>query len=316
MSKKYIRVDKRIYSHSSVIRLIELHREVSEDPQEIIRYLAREELTKVKNLDLNSPPFDPKILASTIGIPCEKSEELIRSEDAELHPTKDERVIIKYNPKKPKTRQNFSIAHEIVHTFFPDYADKYKARHKIGQFNPESEVEFLCDLGASEIIMPTPEFDLDLHQIGFSLESLTKLSTRYEVSPEAAAIRMITTNHDPCAMMVLAYCHKPMELKKIESEKDQPSLFSDYPRVHLPMKLRVQYFFRAKHFPVFIPKDKSIDKSSPIHQVSVTQNPFRGHTTLDLTSQSLDAYVDAMALPGTYKSDLGSNVLVLLSMVR
>lgn len=155
MSKKYIRAGKRIYSHSAVIRLIELHQEVSEDPQEIIRCLAREELTKVKKLNLNSPPFDPKFLASTLGILCEESDELILSEDAELHPTKDGRVIIKYNPKKPKTRQNFSIAHEIAHTFFPDYADKYKARHKIGQFDSESEVEFLCDLGASEIIMPT-----------------------------------------------------------------------------------------------------------------------------------------------------------------
>ena len=312
MTQKYVKVGKRVYSHSSVVRLIKLHPYISEYPEEIIRALVRSKLAEARNLGWNGPPFDPRFLASTMGIQYEKSRELLHSTDAELHRTENGRLVIKYNPHKPKTRQNFSIAHEIAHTFFPEYGDQYKARHKIGKFNPESEVEFLCDLGASEIIMPTPEFDLEVNNIGISLKSLGKLSTLYETSPEATAIRMIRTDLVPCALMVLDYNHKPTEKSKIEEAKCQQNLFDDYPWQPPPMKLRIRYSFQSEYFSGYIPNHKSIEESSPLHEVSMTQRPFRGNTTFNLTKQSLEVYVEAVTLPGTYKPDFGSSVLAFL----
>ena len=314
MKQKYFKVGKRVYSNPSVVHLMELHREVSQDPEEIIRHLARNEIADARNYGLNGPPFDPRILASIMGIQHEESKQLIHSEDAELQPiekgSKD--LIIRYNPDKPKARQNFSIAHEIAHTLFPEYRDQYKANHKIGKFNPDSEVEFLCDLGASELIMPSPEFNIDVKEIGISLKSLARLSKRYNASLEATAIRMITTNLHSCAMIVFAYGHKPKEIDKIESEKNQLKLWNDSPLKQPPMKLRVQYFFRTKDFSSYIPKHKSVEKSSPIHQVSITRKPFRGDTTINMKNHNLEGYIEAMALPRTHKSNLGSNVLVLL----
>ena len=310
MTLKHVRVGKRHYFHKSVLQFIELHKEVSEDPQKIIRILINEKLAEVRNLGWNGPPFDPRFLASTMGIQYEESRELLYSMDAELHPTENGRLVIKYNPDKPKTRQNFSIAHEIAHTFFPEYGDQYKARHKIGQFNPESEVEFLCDLGAGEIIMPSPEFDLDVKNMDISLKSLVELSRRYKTSPEATAIRMIRTDFATCALMVLDYGHKPTEKSKMEEEKYQQKLFDDCLWEPPPMKLRVQYSFQTKHFSDYIPKHKSIDKSCPLYEVSMTRKPFQGNITLNLTNQSHETYIEAMALPGTHKPDLGSKVLV------
>ena len=312
MKEKYIKVGKRIYSDPSVVHLVKLHREVSQDPEKIIRHLARHEIANARNHGWSGPPFAPQILASIMGIPCEKSEKLFRSEDAELHPIGEGRSAIKYNPNRPKTRQNFSIAHEIAHTFFPEYEDQYKTRHRIGQFNPANEVEFLCDLGASEIIMPTPEFDLDVKSMGISLKTLEKLSKLYEASSEATAIRMITTNLGYSALMVLDYSHKPSELRQIENARDQLNLFSDCPWVPPPMKLRVQYSVPAKNFSVYIPKHKSIEEFSPLYEVSVTRKPFQGNTTLNFTNPSLDTYVEAIALNGTHNPDLGSRVLVIL----
>ena len=311
MEQKCVRVGKRIYYDPSVIRLISLHSEISRDPEEIIRYLIRNEQTDARNYGWSGPPFDPKDFASIIGIPCEKSDQLFHSEDAELHPIERGRSIIKYNPDKPKTRQNFSIAHEIAHTYFPDYQNRYKARHKTGKFDPNNEVEFLCDLGASEIIMPTPDFDLEVESMGISLKSLRKLSKRYEASLEATAIRMIGTDLYPCALMVLDYSHKPIEKDKIEESKYQPSLFGDY-FLEPPMKLRVQYSVRAKHFFAYIPQDKSIEESSPLYRVSVTRELFQGNTFLNFTNLALDMYVEAIALPKTHNTELASRVLVLL----
>ena len=122
MKQRYFKVGKRVYSNPSVVHLMELYREVSQDPEEIIRHLARNEIADARNYGLNGPPFDPRILASIMGIQHEESKQLIHSEDAELQPIKkgSKDLIIRYNPDKSKTRQNFSIAHEIAHTLFPN----------------------------------------------------------------------------------------------------------------------------------------------------------------------------------------------------
>ena len=309
MKRKYVRVGKRIYSHNSVVRLIECNQHISQDPEEIIQNLVHNRLTEAKDLGWGGPPFNPQFLASMMGIQCEESRELVHSEDAELHSTSTG-LIIKYNPDKPKTRQNFSIAHEISHTLFPGYKDQYKARHKIGRFDPSSEVEFLCDLGASEIILPAPEFDADVSRRGISLKSLEELSTLYETSKEASAIRMVTTNRYPCAVMVLDYSHKPTELPQIEKAKHQLNLFDDCSPGLPPMKLRVQFCVPSKQFSTFIPKDKSIDESSPLYEISVTQKAFQGNFVLNLEEQSLEFHAEAIALPGTH--NLGSRVLAIL----
>ena len=310
MKLKYIPVGKNTYFDDSVIRFIELHGHISQDPKEIMRRLVRDKLTEAKNSGWSGPPFDPRFIASIMGIQYEESRELVYSEDAELHRTSTGRLIIKYNPDKPKTRQNFSIAHEISHTFFPRYQDQCEARHKVDKFDPSSEVELLCDLGASEIILPAPEFDTDVNQRGISLESLEELSMLYEASKEASAIRMVTTNRYPCAMMVLNYSHKPAELSQIEKTKYQLELFDDCSSELPPVKLRVQFCIRSKQFSAFIPEHKSIDESSPLYKVSVTQESFQGNFALDLEYQSLEFYAEAIALPGTH--NFGSRVLAIL----
>ena len=310
---KYTKVGNRTYYHKSVLKLIERHHEISKDPQEIIRYLTREKLADLKTLNSNAPPFDPKLLASLLSIPCEESVNLFRSDDAELHPAENGRgYVIRYNPNKPKKRQNFSIAHEIAHTFFPEFHYQYKTRHKIGKFDLDNEVEFLCDLGASEIIMPTPDFDLDVESRGISIKSLQELSKRYEASLEATAIRMIGTDVLPCALTVLDYSHKPSEKDEIERSKYQQSLFDDFPLEPPLMKLRVQYSVRTNHFSAYIPRDKSVEELSPLHKVSVTQEPFQGNILLNFTNPVLDTYVEAIALPKRKNSGHDSRVLVFV----
>ena len=316
MERKYVKVGNKFYSHNSVVRLIDRHSEISQDPEEIIRSLVREKIAEARETLWEGPPFNPQVLASILGIPCEKSNELTHSEDAELHPAENGRMVIRYNPERPKARQNFSIAHEIAHTFFPGYQDQYKARHQSSKFDPENEVEFLCDIGASEIVMPTPDFDLDVQIMGVSLKSLQELSKLYEVSLEATAIRMVTTDFYPCALIVLDYSHKPTEKDEIEASKYQQNLFDDYPWEPPPMKLRVQYFVQATHFPTYIPKHKSIEESSPLHEVSVTRKPFQGDTILNLEKTTLDTYVEAMALPKTHHTDIDYRVIAILSNTR
>ena len=315
MKKRYFKIGKKVYSHRSVIQLIDLHSEISEDPEQIIRSLVQDKLTEARKVLWKGPPFNPETLASIMGIQCEASEELTHGDDAELFPAENGRMVIRYNPDKPKTRRHFSIAHEIAHTFFPRYKDQRSARHQVGKFDPENEVEFLCDLAASQIVMPTPEFDLDVKSRGVSLKSLQELSQLYEVSLEAAANRIVPMDIQPCALVVLGYSHKPTEKSEIERLEYQQSLFSGYDLELPPMKLRVQYSVHSKRFSAYVPKHKSIDESCPLYQVSVSRNPFHGNAILNFTQPVLDTYIEAMVLPHTHNRESGSRVLVILFLV-
>ncbi len=312
MKRKYVKVGRHIYSHSSVVGLIERHHGISQDPREIMQHLIRIRIDAARNLGWDGPPYDPRFLASTMGINSEKSKKLILSEDAELHPNSDGKLVIRYNPDKPRTRQNFSIAHEICHTFFPEYESQFHARHKIGEYDSHNELEFLCDFGASEIILPAPEFDSDVYKWGVSITSLERLSKRYEASMVATAIRAIGIARSPCALVVLDYTHKPVELSQIEVAKYQLDLFNDGPPGVPPAKLRVQFCVPSSRFSAFIPKHKSIDELSPLYEVSIIQEEFQGDICLDLKHQNWEFYVEAVPVPGTHNPDLGSRVLAIL----
>ena len=87
------------------------------DAFEAIRLKARE-LTSLFVATFGDPetPIDVDVLASLRGIQ-RSSEPPVLSEDAELVPDGVGGVQMRVNADRPETRQRFSVAHEISHTF-------------------------------------------------------------------------------------------------------------------------------------------------------------------------------------------------------
>jgi Zn-dependent peptidase ImmA (M78 family) len=86
----------------------------------------------------------------------------------------------------PESRINFTVAHEICHTFFYERVPEIKfACHPVDQ-----EEERLCNCGAEEILMPA----IDVREFGkrksVSLDSLQAMAARYRVSNAAMLIRL------------------------------------------------------------------------------------------------------------------------------
>ena len=77
--------------------------------------------------------------------------ELPSSVDAMIVPSEDGRLSILLNRSITQhERQNFSICHEIVHTFSQDCADFIRMRAKRHETaGPEMEVEVLCNIAES-----------------------------------------------------------------------------------------------------------------------------------------------------------------------
>lgn len=102
--------------------------------------------------------------------------------------------IIEVNKDHPKTRQRFTIAHEIGHTFFFELDDSVQRRYRIRDSGLEnlarsSREEYLCNYAAAELLMPYHQFGSLIRQTGPTSNSLRKLGGSFEVSLQAAARR-------------------------------------------------------------------------------------------------------------------------------
>jgi len=295
------------------LQLVENSADGAKDPVEIVRRIAREKVEYARQNYWEGPPFNPRHLASILGMDC-KAVNMQDRDDARLVPLENNRLRIEYNADKPETRQNYSIAHEVAHTFFPDYKEQIQMRKQ----NPEhrdSEVEKLCEIGAAEMLLPNPYFRNDLSTAGgVSIDSFDYLRDRYRASREATANRMIRNTSKSCAVVYYRFKLKPKEIRQIQAAKE-PSLFpvdDDFEKQFLK-KLRVDYSVASDSFGVFIPKHKSLDEASPINNVALNGIAFKGKTGISVDRERVvDFYVEAIPYPCDESWGLYNGVIAFL----
>ncbi|MCC7202259.1 MAG: ImmA/IrrE family metallo-endopeptidase [Nitrospirae bacterium] len=288
------------WRHPSVERLIEdgkaLHGSEA-DPEEIIREKARGLVQYAMGLGWGGPPFDPVILAGLIGIKIVPVE-LPAAIDAMIVPSGDGRLKILLNSAVTQPeRQNFSICHEIAHTFFPDCAEFIRMMEKgQGKADPDREVEALCNIAASELLLPGDHFLDSLKESGFSLSSVPPLSERFRASKSATVIKMVNTGIKVCAAVFL----EPGRRKSINAGSHDNTL-----------KMRVVYTVPSPGYRYFIPRNKSVPDDSCVY-AAVGTNEVRcgredwgipGHPVYD---------VEAMYLPPLDDRDLTPRAVTLL----
>jgi hypothetical protein len=113
----FYKIGARLWRHPSVFALV---REYGNpvDPAAIVREKARQLVSDAKDHGWTGPPFDPRSLASLLGIKA-RPDQLGSDHDAFIYPANGQQLEIVFDLACPSTRQNFSICHEIAHTFFP-----------------------------------------------------------------------------------------------------------------------------------------------------------------------------------------------------
>ncbi len=227
-----------------------------EEPEDVIVRLAGNLVNQALSQGWNGPPFNPEILASLQGIKVEDADSTIDA-DARLLPLPDGRLGIQYDSSKPRTRVNFSICHELAHTFFPDaYETTRYRRQKSSADHEYMQLEWLCDLAAAELLMPRASFTTHLAENDVSLQTVRRLSALYEASGEAVLIRISQLSQRPCAIVFLSEKFKPAEKKAMQTPEFDLGFRPS------PPKLRVDYVRASAGFPIFIPQDKSVPNDS------------------------------------------------------
>lgn len=248
----------------------------------------------LKEAGVNSPPIDPKILASFCGV-NEVTEEDIK-EAGMLIPVNNDNFKILLRKCDCESRKRFTCCHEIVHTFMPDFQLKPQKRvdHETGQFNKKDMTEYLCDHGASELLMPSFLFDNKFLKLGFNTYSLLELSDEFQTSLEATALKMVKYDPEKYALIVWEETHKPSEMGQVLSQT-LPGFEDNKPKI----KLRIQLGFGFDGT-FHIPKHKSLDEDKGIIQGSYNDgDQLDGKEVVDFGKESVNCHVHALPLSNT-----------------
>jgi Zn-dependent peptidase ImmA (M78 family) len=238
-----VRINGRTYSDPDVVSLIRSSSHPIDPQREVVRK-ARELNQRLRNLgEVPEPRRRLEILASLAGIKVASMDGPgtgRNGREALIYRDSDGSRRAYYDPTNSEGRVNFSIAHEIVHTFFPNSANGGRFRSICADDSREAnELEMLCHRGAAELLMPVEEFTEELNE-EMGLAALPRLCERFGSSYEATTYRMATAYPRVAVAGLLRYRHRKEDARRLASI-DQHLLFGedDHRAIPLP-KLRRQ----------------------------------------------------------------------------
>ncbi|QEC61744.1 ImmA/IrrE family metallo-endopeptidase [Mucilaginibacter ginsenosidivorans] len=247
----------KAWRHKSVIRLIEESN--NNDPIDEIRNRARNLVLTALEKGWSGPPFNATQLSAYLGIDILPNDSVL---DARLLSNTGKKTVIEYNPFQKPTRINFSVAHEIAHTFFSDFKDEMRNREEEPTEN--KELEQLCNIGASEIQLPYAIFSNDANSIEeITIENLIALATKYKASLESVFIRFVEVINQPCATMICTFKGN---------------------------KIVIDYSKGSRSFDEIIPKNFVIPKDSKAYECSVPGWSARETVHWDFLNKKYDVY--------------------------
>jgi Zn-dependent peptidase ImmA (M78 family) len=223
-----VRVGGRKYSDPDVISLIRATGELV-DPRSAVVNQARKVNCEYRSFDGDQarPMKRLEIIASLCGLtisPMNIGRRRAEPRDAVLilsGKIRGNRGQILYNPQRPQGRVAFSIAHEISHTFFPNTMTGARFRDICGSDSREAnELERLCDLAASELLMPLEEFRGELRG-RFTLANVEELTEKFGSSFEATVFRLATAHPGIAVAGLLRYRLRKGEERALATSGEQ-----------------------------------------------------------------------------------------------
>ena len=136
------------------------------------------------------------------------AEKDLGSIDGTLDTRFDGTRVIEINTRRPRTRQLFSLAHEIGHLLIEQYVPFTRATLKersLFHCDLDREEERLADRLAATMLMPSKSVCEVLAEFGAGLTGVCKVGERFGVSIQAAARRIIELAKSQVALLMFDY---------------------------------------------------------------------------------------------------------------
>jgi hypothetical protein len=177
------------------------------------------------DLDVDVPPVDVEMVASALGIAEIRHEVTLVESGCLINDSG--RLLVCLRATDAYARQRFTLCHESTHTFFPGFerTAQYRCSPSVAPPRPRAsslrgrpgstptgrELEALCDLGASALLLPRHLFADRARHLDSVVESVEHLAARFEASLEATARRFVTDRDRGEAFLVLKVLNKPRD---------------------------------------------------------------------------------------------------------
>lgn len=217
---------------------------------------------------LKEPPFLPQVMAQVQGVRVAPTL-LGPSLSALLIPIEEGGFIARVNSAHTRERQNFSLAHEIGHTFLMEPDASQVVDRLIGIVGIEEYTKFeetLCHLAASELLMPYYVFRQCASQYDFSVDAVGPLSDIFATSATATAVSIGQVSPRPCHVILWKH--------SVQSTPERPTLRVSWAT---SSKTRV-----SEGRSSFIALSMLTDKTSSIFEAYTSEGPIHSYEYLPL----------------------------------
>ena len=125
--------------------------------------------------------------------------------------------IVFLNEQDSPGRQRFSWAHELAHIIMSDDNAPQISCRKAKTINKvDKGLERSCDVIATEILMPHKLFQQAADRTGWTLGSVRALATQFQVTKQAAALRILELSNE--ALMISVWQSKKDPLLGLRSK--------------------------------------------------------------------------------------------------
>ena len=157
--------------------------------------------------------------------------------------------VIKVNQNHNLTRQNFSCAHEIGHNLLRELKIGLNIENiEYRTFDPQAPGrivakarERLCDIVATELLMPELVFRKYLSGFGVSINSIERLANIFRVSIRAAAWRIAEVSLEPCIVLLWLSRQRTKSKALQLSWRVGPGIKSRGKGYYMPLHTHVRY---------------------------------------------------------------------------
>ena len=203
-------------------------------------------------------------------VPLTHDQAMSEERDAFIVRTLTGKVVVYFNPSRTKARLAFSIAHEIAHTFIPNSNGGSQFRYACAPISREAnELERLCDLAASELLMPQLAFQVEADRLGYELHSVPALMALFGSSYEATTFRLASAHPRKAAAGLLRFRLRKEEERRVHADV-QTSFFADVSQFAPQPRYRRQSFHCSSCLPGdhLVRWNKSFDDTSVVYAVS------------------------------------------------
>jgi hypothetical protein len=276
-----------------VQKLMKRHR--GRDPQAIVAGAAQSFLVEAGQVSF---PIDVESVASLLGIKRRVGEYPFAGR---IFAEPNGQLVMDLSDGDSPSRRRFTCGHEITHTVFPGFTreTRYRVDTTVGgHARARNEEEFLCDMGAAELLLPG-ELVRASYDLGNGLEEVEDLAEAAEASLEASANRLIDVSEEPVGLIVFEVGHKPADRAAIRKGME------------VSPKLRVRYA-KCKDIAAYIPRFKSANDDSVYCQALATAGTVKGEAELPGVGRRHPFYIEAKRYDRKSKDGVTQRVFSLI----